>query len=353
MAEHPTEPIVRSYGRSWVDAVVDLLARAPGPPWVVYAVLTTFFVVGSVVLRWIDGTRPLGDVDVVVTAYSALTFYGPAVIQVLNGTAERALEAFRPALGRLEGQYDELRRGLTTMPPSAANAAIVLGVVVQMIGAGSSPSGWGLGPGNSLFTNVFTIVQEQLLSIFLFAYALRSLRQLRIITRIHRAATNLSLYVGEPHDAFSRFTLAVSVAVTVPYTLGVVLSLVMTGISQFEVVLFIAVLVASAMLFLLPLHGMHRRLVAEKSRLVTESDRRFEHAAKQLHKQLDEGDFEQADGLSKAMGSLVIEGDRLRRISTWPWRAETIRGLLSSIALPVVLWLITTLLARLLTADGR
>ncbi len=46
------------------------------------------------------------------------------------------------------------------------------------------------------------------------------------------------------------------------------------------------------------------------------------------------------------MTSLLLERETLKKISTWPWEAETMRGFLSSVGLPILLWFITTYLGR-------
>jgi hypothetical protein len=93
---------------------------------------------------------------------------------------------------------------------------------------------------------------------------------------------------------------------------------------------------------------MHRRLVLEKSRLIGESDRRFEAVNERLHIYIDSDQLDRIDDLGKALSALTVEADRLKKISTWPWRADTLRIFLSSIALPIVLWTITTLLSRVI-----
>ena len=84
------------------------------------------------------------------------------------------------------------------------------------------------------------------------------------------------------------------------------------------------------------------------TRLTAEADRRFEATLKRLHQRLDTDSFERMDELNKALASLVIERDTLARLSTWPWRPETLRGFLTSVALPVVVWYVTSVLGRLL-----
>lgn len=63
---------------------------------------------------------------------------------------------------------------------------------------------------------------------------------------------------------------------------------------------------------------------------------------------MDHDRFEGMDDLNRALASLVIEREALAKISTWPWRPETLRGLLTLVALPILLWFVTALLGRFL-----
>jgi hypothetical protein len=40
--------------------------------------------------------------------------------------------------------------------------------------------------------------------------------------------------------------------------------------------------------------------------------------------------------------------ETINHFSTWPWRPETLRGFLSAVALPIVIWVITLYLGRAL-----
>jgi hypothetical protein len=48
------------------------------------------------------------------------------------------------------------------------------------------------------------------------------------------------------------------------------------------------------------------------------------------------------------MAGLALEPDRLRHVSTWPWTADTCRGFVSTLGIPLVLWFLTTFLGRVL-----
>ena len=73
--------------RSWVDAVVALIDRLPGPPWVAYAILVVLSVAATVILRLLDGVY----INPLVIVYAALTFTPFAVAHYINQAARRAL----------------------------------------------------------------------------------------------------------------------------------------------------------------------------------------------------------------------------------------------------------------------
>jgi len=100
--------------------------------------------------------------------------------------------------------------------------------------------------------------------------------------------------------------------------------------------------------FVLPLLGAHRRLTAEKEARLAEATSRFEAATIELHSQLDRGRLLQMDHLNKALASLEIEQNALRKIPTWPWQPGAIRAVVAPLLLPVAVWPIQLLVGRLL-----
>jgi len=106
-------------------------------------------------------------------------------------------------------------------------------------------------------------------------------------------------------------------------------------------------LLAAVASFIIPLYGMHGRLVDEKSRMLSEANNRIEVMVKRLHDQVDSNSLDEADGLNKILASLFLEAEALRKASTWPWKPETLRGFVSAVTLPVLVWLIPTVLGRI------
>jgi hypothetical protein len=100
--------------------------------------------------------------------------------------------------------------------------------------------------------------------------------------------------------------------------------------------------------FVWPLLGIHRLLVQEKGRLLDEAALRFQATLAELHRRVDSGQLEGMDDLHKAMASLEIELSALDRVPTWPWRPETMRLLITALALPLLVWIVQYVLQSVL-----
>jgi hypothetical protein len=100
--------------------------------------------------------------------------------------------------------------------------------------------------------------------------------------------------------------------------------------------------------FLLPLLGMHQRLVREKAKFEAEVNEGVELAYRELQKQVRSRSFGNVDELEKSLSALLRMREVVAKLSTWPWQPETLRGLLAAVGLPVAIWLIQYGLGRLL-----
>jgi hypothetical protein len=337
----------RRRARSWVDVVTDLIDRLPGPPWVAYAVLVILPVAATVILRLVDGL----SIHPLTIIYAALTFTPFAVTFAINRAARRALADFRPALGELESEYDELERRLTTTSVATGIAGAAIGIAFVTAGTLSVDGTWGVSADNSLATNVVTLATQYILNASLITLLLHQVGNLRTIVRIHRDATDIQLWDVRPHNAFARVTVLAAAAIIVPYVTAAVLSALLSGNSENSVIAIAITVVAVAiatLLFVGPLVGMRRRLVREKERQLSETDRVFEAVAASFRTEVDAGDLSQAGTHESALAVLGAERDRLSRVSTWPWSADTLRAFVTSLAIPILLWLLTSTLGRLL-----
>jgi hypothetical protein len=54
------------------------------------------------------------------------------------------------------------------------------------------------------------------------------------------------------------------------------------------------------------------------------------------------------EAIKHTLDGLIAERGVLEKVSTWPWEPETVRVVVTALLLPVVLWIITRILERLL-----
>lgn len=338
------------YPPSFVDLLMAWVERLPGPAWGFYVIVTIIFVAMGHGLYWLDGAAPLGQFNLHMFVSDSLTIYGLALLHYLNKTAPKALKAFRPALGRIETEYDLLEYELTVMPRRTFLVATLIGILLAIVSFASYPSVYRFDK-FSFGEDIFRVFQSGVLIVQIIGIIANAIRQMKLIVRIHQTATNINLYESKSHHAFSQLTVRTALGLVFPvyyylFSFYLFIPQAFENFQAFEISMIGAVILAAVAVFVLPLYDMRRRLAGEKQNLIIEVDHRFETTTRKLHEHLDAHNFEKMDDFNRALASLVIEKDTLKKISTWPWEAETMRGFLSSVGLPILLWLITSYLGR-------
>jgi hypothetical protein len=167
-----------------------------------------------------------------------------------------------------------------------------------------------------------------------------TIRQLRLVSRIHSQATSINLFQPQPLYAFSTLTLRTAVALVL---LSYYIVAVSSGVSMGPATIGLLGinLTLSVVLFMLPLYGMHTRLREEKNRMMSAVSGRIEGVFSSLHRALEDPLAGQIDTLNKGLTSLMVERDLIVKSPTWPWTPGTVRAFASTAVLPIALWLIT------------
>lgn len=349
----PARPIP-PYPPSWVDRLINWVDKLPGPAWIAYlgGLLTAILL--SHAVRWIDGSLPPGSVDFIRVAEAPFLILFPAVQQYLNTTARRALEGFRPALQIGDEEYREVQYRLTTIPSRSGSVAGAIGAALGLLSLLSSPIGYGVTPETSLATKLLTALFAMLTMAFLAVFVFHTIRQLRLVASVHRMAKHINLFQLAPVYSFSTLTSRTGIAIILVLSAGYVFFSFASAqasavvFSAVDVVVMIFLFLVALACFALPLNSMHYRLSHEKTRVLSDVNRRIEAVINTIHEKLDKGEFHTMDQMEKALSNLITERKVLAEISTWPWRPETLRGFISTLALPVILYVITALLGRIL-----
>ena len=106
--------------------------------------------------------------------------------------------------------------------------------------------------------------------------------------------------------------------------------------------------VPAIVVFVVPLIVMRDRIRAEKWHLLDEVSDLLQSTTEDMERKVRERDYESVQGVESTMRALISRREMLEKIPTWPWEPTTLRGFASTMLLPIVIWLITRLLERLL-----
>ncbi len=338
----------RPYGPSWVNLLINWIERLPGPTWLAYIAIAAI----SVVLSLLGPSGLQSNSDPVYLAGQAFwAVFLPLTLWLMGYLADiagTALDTFRPVLAATDAEVARLRYVLTVAPARPAAALLLFTAITTPIYYLADPVGSqvvGLSPLGMLFRYVSEVFFGSLILVLV----LHSFRQLREVGRTHSRATRVDLFRPAPLYAFSILTSRTAIVIALVFILPTFLTLGLLSTSLGAVFFFLYLgggIVAAMAVFVLPLRGMQKRIIAEKRRLQGEVGLRVEATIAAIHAAVDRGDMTAAAGMHDALGVLVMERDLVDRLPTLPWRPGTLGALVSAIVLPIGLFLLQRALSQ-------
>jgi hypothetical protein len=299
---------------------------------------------------WVDGAYPIGTFNAFHIWLAIQPSYTLALTRYLDGVANEALKNFRPALEINEEEYAELRYRLTTSRARPTLLGSLVGVAVSVLLGISDPNGYlvfgytSLGP-----PFIILMVLNSCALVILGALVSHTIHQLRIVSQIYAKQAIVNLYDLSPLYSFSSLTSQTAVGFTILNSIWNVTMPQQLFTTSAGIGMGILNAVISIITFTLPLLGINRRLVREKQRLLRESSQRLEVTMTELHDRVDAGELQSMNELHVTISSLEIEQSMLTRIPTWPWRPGTLRGVVTALLLPLVVFVLQYVLQRFLT----
>lgn len=332
-------PSVLDWFFDWVDGL-------PVPHWLFYFGLLVALILIVNGASWLDGSTPFGTFDVYRTSLPVYPVFTLGLMHHLNHVARHALAAFRPALGASDADYERLEYELTVLPWRGTWAVLLGSLLFTAVFGAYTPSlvdalrgsPWLAAADLAVYVLVFAVI-----AVFIY----HTLRQLRTVSRIHAGATNLNLFQLTPLYAFSGLTARTGIGLLVLNTFSI-LTDPATFVNPALFGLTIFAWLGAVACFVVPLHGMHQRIVAEQRLLLAEVNVRLEATIQQLYLRADAKRFSGADALNQLLSGLVTTRDLVARIPTWPWDLRTLTGFLSASLLPIGAGVLSWLADRLL-----
>jgi len=329
---------------AWTDWILQRLQAAP---WPLPATLLTGLAVAVLalhVLQWIVGGVETGA----FTRYHLTTPVYPfgvlAAIGIQNHLARRALARFRPAMPGPDAEYEAIEYDLTHQP---AGLAVIAGMALGVVGVVTLLSLPESSATREQHPIAFAIDVASNFVTYAFAgpWIVGAIRLLRRIDELHWRATRLDLFHREPLHAFSSVAAWVGVSLVAVVTFSMVTDTESTLETSAGLTLSGVIAVLAGASFFVPLWGMHSRLQTERARLAAEVSSRIELVLRRIYDGVDH-DEERTGDHKDQLDALVSARALIAQLSTWPWRPETPRWLLSALVVPLALWGITRLLER-------
>jgi hypothetical protein len=271
-----------------------------------------------------------------------------ALCHFLDDRAAAAMATLRPALTSSEEQYNRLRYQLTTMPARPALLVSLGGLafILIMNAITGTPGTFGALAGFPL-SNVMIRSMYVVVWWFIAVFLYHTVHQLRTIHLVYTQHTRVILFRMRPLYGLSGLT-AVTGASLAGITYGwMAINPGLLG-EPVAIAIVLPITILALVTFISPLLGIHRLLVEEKGRLIDDCSIRLEATIADLHQRVDDRALTAMDDLNKTMISLELELNLLEKIPTWPWRSETVRLLLTALALPLGLWLVQYVLQQLI-----
>lgn len=325
-----------------VDRLLAFIDRLPGPAAAWWLAIGLVLAAAGHVMVWASTQRPPGVIYHDVAAPALIFAWFAWLAHTLNKVAVLSFDEFRSALGEPESE-DTYRRRLTSINDRYAVIAAIAAIAIV-----SFAYYVGVRPFREATPADLERVSAPLWGLAAMALGivvLHTITQLRLVSRLSAVARNVDIFKPAPINAFARLT-AVSAIGLIAFVVAFMLYSPSQPIAY--VVQESAVLVVAAASFVLPLRVMHSRLVAEKLRLMSESQDRLKVVLGRIHEAVDVDDLARAEQLHQTLNALLAERDVLAKLHTWPWSAGTFRGFASALILPIALILFTQVIDRLI-----
>jgi hypothetical protein len=110
----------------------------------------------------------------------------------------------------------------------------------------------------------------------------------------------------------------------------------------------VALTLLSAVIFIVPLWGIHRRIATEKDRQLQSNAGVRQELMDDLRRRIAGDDLGGVTAIKDGTLALEVEARALTAIRTWPWEPETLRLLLTAVLLPTALFVVQYVLRELL-----
>lgn len=348
---HEVGPVHRlaevPYSPGWLDRLVHLIGRLPGSNTgycALIAIAQGAWLLGGL---WWTGNVPVGSVPWPKLFSIVIT---PALLWGrfnLDRIAASCMDRFRPMLAVEDEEFERLRYELTTLSARTTNLVTLCAVGALVVNALVAPERWLRLWGGSARLFWMAVAPVAIPTVAVVAVSLaQAVHQLGMVDRIHALAGPIDIRRAKPLHAFSRLTALTGMGfiLLATYVIGMRRDLIqaLPAVGALTV----ALIPIGIACFLLPLRGIHERLVDARDRAIAQVEDRLATVYARVHEQVDAGRPDDPQALKHQIDSLSVEMANLKQLSTWPWETSTLTGFLTALVMPILLWILQRMLER-------
>jgi hypothetical protein len=338
-----------TYSPSWINRLTVSIRRIPLSAWQKYPILFLLWTaIFGVLSRWIAGVLSLDDWTA-YQIYDALS--GPLlvwlVLAFMDYFEKEVLEAIDHAghLGEFSAEdLESIRYRFINMP---TRSTLLFSVLFFILPIPQALDEYGFS--SITFSNLLVIVEWCFTSLIVLAFVFRMVRFMRQISKFFDHLTKLDLYnLSGIYElpfvaAKSGLFLMVLWYANLPINVN-------EDIINTPLYLLIAIIVSLIPIgaFIIPIGSLNRRLAREKKTALNSVSLQIKEAFQKVDHDLKNNRLDEMGAMQAAINNLTAKQKYLEAVPTWPWREGTFRITVTTVLLPIVVWLIQQILDRFL-----
>lgn len=337
------------YRPSWIHSLTDSIDRLPGPRLIVYAGIAVVGIALQHAQLWSTGRVAFGTTDLVNTYWGITIAAALWLAGFLERSARSSFERFRGALRVSDEEADRIGYELTIIPGRMSFVITIGAAVLALTSFIADPEGTSTAGLPPVMLAVAFVIQT-FVGAVLGQVLYRLLRQVRLAREILDRHVDVDVFRPAPLHAIATLTAVPGASLTLLLASTLLIVPVTNDLPAFLVawapILILPPIIAFAA-FVAPLTGAHARLEAQRDRLQDATEQRVRGLLGDLDRDVDARDLSRVDGYQKALTAVLVERDILAKLPTWPWSTATLRGFVSTILLPLGLFVLQQVLGRI------
>jgi hypothetical protein len=334
-------PSIPPYKPRFLSRFFEIIEALPVPTWLLSLVIIVAAAVTQHWAAWDQGLIPQGEFNLHIFMVVTMVIAVFAGLRFGERAAVNALSDFSKLTRKTPREQHELAMRFLSIPLIPAILFLVigfiLGVYVYSTGlAGAIPiASRALPVLNAVCWGIVNAI-----SLMLFVRAIHQMNQMRSLLD----ELKLDLFSLGPIYVLSGFS-AKFAAIWLGFAYGLnLISLPQFFFTMYGQLLMGVISILGFLYFLIPLMRINTRMRAEKQRLLDELGKR----QRQLHERLMQASNTRSlsgiGALQTAIEALSHHRTELQKLPTWPWQPIAIRGLATTMLLPILTYLVQRLL---------